>query len=156
MQDATFADKLRFEVKNGSFKMDNKKDAADCLKSLPNGVYFLNPTKITNRRTAAQNSRLWRLYGLVADWFNHNENIIDADDYFPIQMTAEHVHLWAKSKFSHLLPKKSIILPDGELLEFEQTTTKLSKSDWDTKPYSDYFDAVASFFQDRCNNDLDF
>ena len=145
---------LAFNVACGVLAWHSLTDARRLLKSLPDGEYYLRPVKLEQTRTTSQNSVLWRLYGSIAEWFNNSQQCRNEAGQY-VEMTAEIIHSWSKKQFAHLLPKTSIITADGELIELDQTTTKLFKTG-DFNSFSDYYEAVLQYFAKKTNYSLNF
>jgi hypothetical protein len=146
--------KLAFEVIGGKVVFANRQQTAQTLAALPDGEYYLVPKRKTHYRSAAQNSRLWRMYCEFAKWCNAKETFRDENGTI-IQLTAEMVHLWCKHKFTHLLPKSNFITPDGELIETDFTTTRLVRQSTEiAKSYEAYYEAVAAFLSEYTNYEL--
>ena len=146
-----FRQRAAFEVKNGQVIFDNRIDAKEMLKSLPNGEYYLLPKLKSAYRTPPQNSLIWRAYDAFATWCNTRENFLDPNTHKPLDITPIFIHEWMKKKFSHLLPKTSFITPDGELIETNVTTTKLFRSGELDKSFADYYEAVCQFASEYSN-----
>ncbi len=157
MQEKEMRNRLAFEVSaTGEVRFDDAKSVKPYLATLPAGSYYLHPKKLTPYRSIEQNSLIWRTYAAFADHINKTGDFRDYETGAPIRVTSEIIHLWLKKKFSHLLPSKSIITPDGELIEMDVTTTKLHRFDIgeNAKHFSDYYEAVLQFIGEQTNYSL--
>ncbi len=155
LNEKNIREKLAFSVTGGRVVFDDRQAANELLRSLPDGNYYLTPKRNTPYRNKEQNGRLWRTYSKFAFWCNVHENFTDFTTGMPMDVTPELVHYWCKHKFAHLLPKRSMITPDGELIEMELTTTMLLKYAGEGKQFGDYYEAVIQFIAEYTNHSLE-
>lgn len=157
VKESEIREKTAFAVKGGQVVFADRQAVNQVLKALPEGEYYLHPKRKTARRTKEQNAALWRLYTAISEWCNANEAFMDEATAQSIEVTPELIHALCKHKFSHLLPKRTIInMGTGEVFETDITTTELLRHSSEGKVFSDYYEAVLQWAGEYTNYTLNF